>query len=86
MIAADVFTKEFPYFSLQTGQAPVRKKIDKWLNEQTNSLLIRKKLVEKNKEFSCVERVKARPSWVELKRPEWKRLWNFTARVLVHAY
>jgi len=26
--------------------------------------------------------LKARPSWVKLKRHEWKRLWGFTARVL----
>ena len=31
MISADVFDKKFPYFSLRTGPAPVRKIADKWL-------------------------------------------------------
>jgi len=31
MISADVFDKEFSYFSLRTGRAPVRKIADKWL-------------------------------------------------------
>ena len=59
MISADVFIRNFLNFLYEPGRLRFAKIA---INSCTNIKIKRKKLVLKNKEFSCVERVKPIPS------------------------